>query len=412
MSESFNENLSESVIKGRDIVVISLSHWHSKIGSNSRNMSVRFAKHNRVLYVNFPLTRKTYLLNEPGSETQIHRDIIKGKGEKMKQENSNLWVYYPTTLIESVKWIPSTFLFKAVNYINNRRYARDIKKAMKELNFKDIIIFNDNDIYNGFYLKELLKPAMYIYYFKDFLQAFKYWKRHAPTMEPELIKKVDAVVANSTYYSEYCSTLTPASYYIGQGCDLKLFVKKEDRAIPEDLKLIAGPIIGYVGVVYSERLDEKIIELIAAENPNWNIVLAGPMDDFFKQSRLHQYANVHFLGWKPIEQVPDYMEAFDVCINPQLINNITRGNYPLKIDEYLAMGKPVVATRTKAMKLFEDYTYLADKPEEYTSLIKRALSENNPEKEKARIAFANSHTWENCVTKVYEVILNHFSIHN
>ena len=83
------------------------------------------------------------------------------------------------------------------------------------------------------------------------------------------------------------------------------------------------------------------------------------------------------------------------------------GNYPLKIDEYLAMGKPVVATRTKAMKLFEEYTYLADKPEEYPDLIKKALAGDSKEKHRQRIAFAQTHTWENSMSELYKVILNH-----
>jgi len=105
-----------------------------------------------------------------------------------------------------------------------------------------------------------------------------------------------------------------------------------------------------------------------------------------------------------LQELPNYVQAFDVCMNPQLLNNITRGNYPLKIDEYLAMGKPVVASRTKAMKLFENHTYLADKAEEYPALIKKALAENNPEKENERIRFANSHTWENVIIEFNKAI--------
>jgi glycosyltransferase involved in cell wall biosynthesis len=93
-----------------------------------------------------------------------------------------------------------------------------------------------------------------------------------------------------------------------------------------------------------------------------------------------------------------------VCINPQLLNTITRGNYPLKIDEYLAMGKPVVASRTRAMKLFEEYTYLADKPEEYVSLIEKALAEDSEKNRVRRIKFAQSHTWKNSMDKLYSVI--------
>lgn len=409
-NELMTEEQPHSTIKGRDIVVIGIQHWDTRIGSNSKNIAFRLAKHNRVLYVNFPITRKSYLTNTENSEIQTHCDIIKKKDEPLRKVNSSMWVYYPVSLIESAKWLPSTLLFKVITWINCRRYAKNIKQALQALNFKDIIIFNDNDIYNGFYLKELLKPSVYIYYFKDFLQGFDYWKKHASVMEPELIKKVDAVVTNSIYYQEYSATLTPEAYYIGQGCDLSLFVKNKVHPVPEDMRHIASPVIGYVGVLHSQRLDEKIIECIALENPDWNIVLAGPSDDVFTKSRLHQYPNIHFLGRKPIQELPAYIDLFDVCINPQLKNAITRGNYPLKIDEYLAMGKPVVATRTKAMKLFEEYTYLADTPEEYPDLIKKALLENSEEKENKRIAFAQSHTWENCVDEIYKVISKHLEL--
>ena len=68
------------------------------------------------------------------------------------------------------------------------------------------------------------------------------------------------------------------------------------------------------------------------------------------------------------------------------------------------MGKPVVATRTKAMKLFEAYTYLADQPEDYPALIQKALEENNPQKEQERMSFARTHTWESCVNEIYKAI--------
>jgi glycosyltransferase involved in cell wall biosynthesis len=225
-------------------------------------------------------------------------------------------------------------------------------------------------------------------------------------LEPELIKKADAVVANSSFYSEYCSKFNPNSYYIGQGCDFTLFDHTKALARPDELKEISGPVIGYVGAMDSARLDERILELIAMAHPEWNIVLVGPEDDFFINSRLHKIANIFFLGRKPLSRLAEFVNAFDVCINPQLINMITRGNYPLKIDEYLAMGKPVVASRTRAMKLFEDYTYLADKPEEYVLLIEKALSENSEKDRVRRIKFAKSHTWKNSMDKLYSVISN------
>jgi glycosyltransferase involved in cell wall biosynthesis len=112
-------------------------------------------------------------------------------------------------------------------------------------------------------------------------------------------------------------------------------------------------------------------------------------------------ANVHFLGRKPLEALPSYIHSFDVCINPQLVNPITIGNYPLKVDEYLAMGKPVVASATKTMELFRNHVYLADSALDYPRLIEQALHENKEEQRDQRIAFAKTHTWENCMKSLY-----------
>ena len=68
------------------------------------------------------------------------------------------------------------------------------------------------------------------------------------------------------------------------------------------------------------------------------------------------------------------------------------------------MGKPVVATRTKAMKLFEEYTYLADKSEDYPKLVEKALLENSSQKETERVIFAQSHTWKNSILLLYRAI--------
>ena len=99
--------------------------------------------------------------------------------------------------------------------------------------------------------------------------------------------------------------------------------------------------------------------------------------------------------------MPGYVKGFDVALNPQIVNPITDINYPLKIDEYLAMGKPVVATRTTFMKYFQDDTYLAATKEEYLPLIEQALAENSPEKEKRRTEVAKSHSWEKFADKIY-----------
>lgn len=395
------------LIKGRDIVVIGLQPWYYEIGSNCKNIATQLSKHNRVLYVNLPINRKTWHSREKNPGIALHCSIIKEKGKQVQQVKENLWQHYPTSVVESINWLPSTAAFKAVNRLNNRRLAKDIRRAMKELNFKDIILFNDNDFFNGYGLKELLSPSLYIYYCRDYLLGYDYWKKHGHVLEPELVKKADVAVANSVYLSDYCANYNQNSYYIGQGCNIELFDHTVVHSIPADLGSIPSPIIGYVGAVIKERLDDRIIEAIAKANREWSVVLVGPEDEFFRNSRLHLMPNVYFLGRKPIEELPAYVNGFDVCINPQRINNITIGNYPLKVDEYLAMGKPVVATRTKTMELFAGHTYQADTPEEYPALVAQALEEDNEERQSERIDFARNHTWENSVGELYRVMVQH-----
>jgi glycosyltransferase involved in cell wall biosynthesis len=357
------------------------------------------------LYVNLPINRKTFYSKNNNAGITEHCNIIKGKGDKIKKIKDNLWEFYPASIVESINWLPSTSAFKLFNYFNNKRFAKDIAAAVKEMGFRDIILFNDNDIFNGYHLKKMLSPKLYIYYCRDYLRGHDYWKKHCDVLEPELISKADLAVANSTYLTEYCSGFNKDSHYIGQGCNLELFDHSKPYPVPQEISHIASPIIGYVGAVIAYRLDENIIRIIAESNPSWNVVLVGPEDDVFQNSSLHQMPNVHFIGRKPIEELPGFVAAFDVCINPQLLSPITIGNYPLKVDEYLAMGKPVVATRTKTMEMFEEYTYLADKAADYPGLIKKALNEDSLEMQNKRIAFAQKHTWFNSVAELGKLIL-------
>ncbi len=182
-----------------------------------------------------------------------------------------------------------------------------------------------------------------------------YWEKHGKSIEPELVKLADVVVANSPHLASLAKVHNPHSYYVGQGCDTESFRGSQSLAKPADVEKILGPILGYAGLLTSRRLDINVLELIAKQRPDWSIVLVGPEEDCFKNSILHQIENIHFLGSKPPQELPAYVSSFDVCINPQIVNELTKGNYPRKIDEYLAAGKATVATYTPTMEVFKDF---------------------------------------------------------
>ncbi|MCD4698605.1 MAG: glycosyltransferase [Bacteroidales bacterium] len=394
------------MIKNKDIIVVGIQPWDIKIGSNCKNIATEFSKHNRVLYVNAPLDRGTHIREKDSEKVQNRINVIKKKKDGIVQIKENMWNLFPDVMIESANWLPPGILFDAVNKNNNKKFARSIREAAERLGFKNYILFNDQHMFLGFYLKELLNPSMYVYYMRDNLIKNPYWRKHGTRVEPMLIKKADVVTNNSLLYTEYGAKYNPASYMVGQGCDTSLF-HDVNGGIPmaDEFKNIPRPIIGYVGYLTSRRLDIGLLEFMAKERPKWNYVYVGPEDEQFEASDLHKMKNVHFLGSRNEQELPTYVKGFDIAINPQLVNDATIGNYPRKIDEYLAMGKATLATSTKAMQYFSDVTYLAKSWDDYIILSEKALEEDSQKLQQKRIETGTLHSWENTVNEIYGVML-------
>ncbi|RYZ51657.1 MAG: glycosyltransferase family 1 protein, partial [Sphingobacteriales bacterium] len=384
----------------RDIVIVGLQPWDIEIGSNCKNIALEFAKNNRVLYINPPIGRKTLMKDKAKPSVQKRLELIKS-GNNLVQVDQNMWTLYPSTHIRSINWIPLTPVFRIFNKWNNIRFANDIRAAVEKLGFSNYILFNDSDMLRSYHLKELLKPAVSVYYSRDNLMVHKYWYRHGHILEPELMRKSDLVVANSTHLANVARKFNPKSFDVGQGCDLSIFDPNKTFTQPADIAAIKRPVIGYIGAVLSHRLDLQLLEELSKRKPEWNFVFVGKCDEEFSRSPIQQSPNVHFLGLKEERLLPDYLSSFDVAMNPQKINDYTIGNYPRKIDEYLALGKPVVATTTATMETFKDVTYLGETVDDYIRLIQKALDEDSPELQKKRMALAHTHTWENSVAGIY-----------
>jgi glycosyltransferase involved in cell wall biosynthesis len=391
------------MIKGRDFIVFGLQAWDLNIASTIKYTATEISRNNRVIFVNPPLQRSLALMHKNMPEVQKRLKVLKGEEPDLVQENENLWVLTPKTIVESINWINSKTIFDFFNRINNKKFAKQIKDAVKRLNFKNYIILDDNSMIMGYYLKEFLKPNLFIYLLRDAVTLVSYHKRHGTRLQPDIIRKADLVVTNSDFFANYARKTNPNSHMIGQGCDLTMYNDKNGKLkIPDDIINIKRPIIGYVGFLTTIRLDIEILIYIAEQKPEWSVVLVGPEDENFKNSKLHQLKNVYFLGRKEPKELAAYIKGFDVALNPQLVNEITDINYPLKIDEYLAMGKPTVATKTTFMEYFRGYTYLPSTKEEYVIEIEKALKEDSPELQIRRIAYASKHTWENFVNKIYK----------
>lgn len=393
-------------MENRDFVITSLQSWDMEIGSTIKNTAIEIARNNRVLYINAPMDHATWLR---GKKDRIYRqriDVIRKRMPNIRKINDNFWVADCPFMVYSVNKLPVARLFDFFNKLNNKKIGRYILSLLRQLDFKNVIHLIDTDIYRSQYLKEIVRPALSVYYCRDFVIGMDYWRKNGSRLEPLLAAKSDIVLANSTYFAERFKQYNPNTYPIETGVDLQLYDASINRKCPGDMQAIPRPIIGYVGFITGIRLDSDLLYEIAKERSQYSFVLVGPEDELFAQHRLHTLNNVHFLGKKEVRELPGYVQHFDVCINPQLVNDITIGNYPLKIDEYLAMGKPAVATSTHTMRdIFSEQVHLASGQTEYLSAIDRALTETtDAEKKERRVQFAHSHSWANSVNKIYRII--------
>lgn len=369
-----------------NFIFTGLQSWDIAIGSNAKNIAAQLSHNHRVLYV-----------NPPESVTSLLRSGNRIKSG-IRKVADNLFVADLPIMLLSIGGVKVDKLFDSLNRINNRKYAAAIRRAASEISMENFVHIIDNDIFRSQYLKEYLNPDIQIYYRRDLLLTVEYWRRHAPRLEPVIAAKADYVMTNSPYLANGIEQYNPRTYYVGQGVDLTAY--DPQSVIPRKVDSVMST-VGYVGAITALRLDAELICDIASARPNYLFVMIGSEDEHFRNHRIHTLANVRFLGFVLPAELPAYISGFDVCINPQIVNPITVGNYPRKIDEYLALGKPVVATDTPTMRIFEAHVALCTGVQEYVEAIDRAFGVPY---DVARVEFARSHSWENSVNEMLRII--------
>lgn len=165
-------------------------------------------------------------------------------------------------------------------------------------------------------------------------------------------------------------------------------------------------IIGYYGA-FASWFDYDMIRYLAENRPDYNIVLIGTKyDDSMEKSKIEKMNNVYFLGSKDYKILKNYADKFNVCTVPFIINDITKATSPLKIFEYMALGKPIVTTAMDECKKYKSI-FIANNNEEFVELIDKVLNlkeEKNFEYFKTLKKEALENTWESKSRAIIELL--------
>jgi UDP-galactopyranose mutase len=191
-----------------------------------------------------------------------------------------------------------------------------------------------------------LEPVITVYDCMDELSAFRFAPAELKKMEKELLNRADIVFTggHSLYHAKKSQHNNVFAF--PSSIDKKHFQRARKKlSDPSDQKSIAGPRFGFYGVI-DERFDIALISEVAEAKPLWQFILVGPIAKIDPDA-LPKAPNIHYLGSKKYNELPDYLSNWDIAMVSFALNESTTFISPTKTPEYLAGGKPVISTPIK-----------------------------------------------------------------
>jgi glycosyltransferase involved in cell wall biosynthesis len=383
-----------------NIVLLSTADWDNPFWTNKQHVAVELARlGHKVLYID------SLGLRRPSASAQdLKRIWIRlNKGLRApRKERENLWVWSPIT-------IPLQG-YKLVQLLNKFILTIGLKFHLWRLRISPQILWTYNPM--STVVLNLGDFSSVVYHCVDEIKAQPGMPiAEIEKAETELTQKAQIVFVTAEALLESRKQLNPETYYFSNVADFVHFSLARDvhTAIPNDLTCLPGPIIGFVGAISGYKLDFALLKVMAQKHPEWSIVLIGKVgegDPWTDLVGLNEFKNIHFLGPKAYKDLPGYLKGFAVAILPSLLNEYTRSMFPMKFYEYLAAGKPVVATNLHALKSQGQIAYIAESHEDFIEGVEKALASPLTGLEE-RLKAAREMTYEVRTEKMLALVRSH-----
>lgn len=300
-------------------------------------------------------------------------------------------------------WSPIAIPFhkyKAIRQINSLYITKIIRRIMSKLDMKNPIMWSY--LPNAIDVIRRLNGLCVVYHcIDDYGEFTDAPKREFEMMEREMLQRAALTVVSSRQLlalkHPYCKNII----YIPHGVDLKGFQHQLKNKIElADIDSVKGPIAGFVGRI-ADWIDLELAARCACELKEWNFVFVGPSN--IDLSHYRRIPNMIFLGKKDHKLIPHYINRFDVCLMPFVRNKLVASVNPLKMYEYLAVGKPVVSS---PMREIEDYAGVVAfaAPSDFCSAIKEAYETDSLVKRESRMAAVSGRSWESIADEIMRTL--------
>jgi len=383
------------------IVMISMSRWDGEYSSAAISLAKEFAKTNEVYYFDHPFTLKDVFLGLKKKEVRSRFNALFFGKKSIKQISDypqKLFFVTPLVVLP-INWLPkNSRLYDFLLRINNYIFFKSLRHLLKSRNIEDFIYFNSYNPFYGRKLPESIKPHSYIYQSRDDISESEYVHKHGVKLEIEALSNADLSLATGRGLIKKLSKYNHQIKHLPNAADTSIFDSSIRWKKPKQLEDITTKIIGYMGNI-CHRINYELLHQIAQHHSDKTVVMLGPRNDEKHNSyNFEELKNVIFVGRKHISELPAYLSYFDCAIIPFKINELTKGIYPLKINEYLSMGKPVVTTNfSEDLIDFKDYVYIANSEEDFINKIEEAINNDTNALSRARINLSKQNSWSNRV---------------
>ncbi len=372
-------------LAGKDLICFAPGDWGPPLMSVHQIM-MRLAEEMRILYIEPPPS-------DPWSvkPATMIKKLVRWCS-RPKQVQANLYV------CSLPPGIPFKRMFRLLNRLTYAYVSKIIAAQVASLGITNPLVWltwpTQVDVLGKF------GETFTIYHVADELAAIPWARRSVVNdMEAEILRRGDLVITSSQPVYDARKDRAKRIILVPNGVDYALF--SQVTSVPPDLVGISRPIIGFSGAI-DRRFDIPLMQELVERYQRCSFVLMGPLH--INLGSLIDSPNVHYLGMKPVHQVPSYLANFDVCLIPYLINEYTRALSPLKLLEYLALGKPTVSTPIPGCLQYEGLVYIGESREAFVDLVGQALEECDPDLELERRRCASRSTWENRVRIISRAI--------
>ena len=371
-------------LRGRDIICLSTHYWDERRFRKQEFMA-GFARANRVLYVepSFSMARAP----EPHLRGVAGNRWLRGR---LARRDANLHLLAPPRGLP--KWTAAP-----VERLNYGWFARIVAGAAAELGFRDAILW----VYRPAYADVLaaIPHRRLVFDLVDDLAAYGGAGGHVEGQVRRLVRASDLLVVTAKPLLERYGGDARRAVQVANGFRGELFSPgaAAEGEPPAELAGLPRPILGFVGTIFA-FLDFELLEQVARAHPDKSLVLVGPVESSAAAAlaALARLPNVHHVPARPQAEIPRYVAAFDVCLNVFRDARVTDSINPLKVYEYLAMGRPVVSTPMRSLRMESagaTIAFAAD-PAEFCAAISRCLTPAVQADAPARRAAAAPYSWD------------------